>query len=88
MVAEHLGLPSNMSYGLRDAGAALIHSLPALPISGAALPDRAHHEHLLFPVLHAVFYVWTEVMPAQNLMERIVTSCVKDVASLYGLSTF
>jgi hypothetical protein len=87
MVAEHLGLPSDMSYGLRDAGAALTHSLPSLPISGATLPDRAHHEHLLFRVLHAVFYVRTDVMPVQNLMERIVTCCTKNVASLIGFST-
>jgi len=57
MVAEHLGLPSDMSYGPRDAGAALSHSLPSLPVSAAALPDRAHHQHLLFRVLHAVIYV-------------------------------
>jgi hypothetical protein len=86
MVAEHLCLPSNMSYGPRDAGAALIHSLPALPVSGAALPNRAHHEHLFFRVLNAVFYVWIDVIPVQNLMERNVTSCIKDVASLFGYS--
>lgn len=86
MVAEHLGLRSYMSYGPRDAGAPLTHSLPALPVSGAVLPGLAHHRHLLFRVLRAVFYVQTGVMAVQNLMDRIVACCVKDVACLSGFS--
>jgi hypothetical protein len=40
MVAEHLGLPSDMSYGPRDAGAALTHSLPALPVSAGSCTSQ------------------------------------------------
>jgi len=39
-MVEHLGLPSDMSYGPRDAGAALTHSLPALPVSAGSCTSQ------------------------------------------------
>jgi hypothetical protein len=66
--AEHLGPPSDMSCGCRDAGAPLAHSLTALPLSGPELRSPSHQKHLCPRALHVAFYMQTLVMPVENLI--------------------
>lgn len=63
---KHLGLLWDMSYGCRDAGAALTHSLTALPLSGPELRALAHQKHLRPLALRVVFYMKTPVMIVEN----------------------